>query len=93
VNYFNFSVNNALNSSASSAARSPRAVVRNGRDFLDPFYAESEPGERSNRCLGSWSWGSWSCSSWCADFYVYGGYSFVSGDFRGCGGCAHSCVG
>ena len=24
---------------------------------------------------------------------MYGGYSFVSGDFRGCRGCAHGCVG
>jgi hypothetical protein len=93
VHYFNFSVNNALNSSASSAAGPSCAIMWDGRDFLDAFNAEPEPCERSNCRLSAWSWGSWSCSPWGADFDVYGGYSFISGDFCGCRGSTHGCVG
>jgi hypothetical protein len=92
VHYFNFSVNNRLNSSTSSAAGSSCAVMRDGSNFFYTFYAEPKPGKGSNSRLGSWSRRSWSCSSWSADFYVYGGYAFVSGNFSGCGGSTHGCV-
>jgi hypothetical protein len=92
VHYFNFSVNNRLNSSASSAARSPCAVMGDGSYFFYTFYAEPKPGEGSDGRLGSWSRCSGSCSAWSADLYVYGGYSLISGNFSGSGGCAHGCV-
>ncbi len=82
----------SLDSSSSSAARPSCAIMGNWRNLFDAFNTEAKPCQRANCGLCAWSRSSRSAASWSANFDVYGGYTFVAGDFCCACGCSHSCI-